>query len=102
MVVTALPLESSLALSSWMVNAVSTYTVWIKPRPQNGYIGVTIPSRILSQVASNSATFTLEVNSVASSISMSQNTTYAMIIPVTPTITNITITFNSVQNPMNS
>lgn len=100
--VRALPLDSSLSLSSWMVNADSTYTLWIKPSPQNGYLGVTIPNRILSQIAPNSATYTLEVNSLPSTISMSQSSTYAMIIPVTPATTNITLTIKPVRNPMDS
>ena len=98
--VIATPLKSSLTLSSWKVSTPSTYNLWIAPTPQFGYIGISLPSYIASQLIST--TYSFSINGVVSNVSLMATGAYNFLVPINSFTTNITLTMSTVMNPTNS
>lgn len=100
--VTASALVSTLQLSSWMVNANNTYTLFIQPVARTGYVGITLPEFIQNQITSLSASYSVNINGSPSSVSFANASAYSFSVPVSSSTTNITLTLSSVQNPQDS
>jgi hypothetical protein len=100
--VTATALASSLTLGSWMVNAVNTYTLYVQPLNQTGQLGITLPSYILSQLSSESASYHLTINGSSSNMVLNVSASRAFVFAVTPSTTNITLVMTTITNPMDS
>ena len=100
--VLATPLQSTLSVSSWRVNAVSNYNLWIAPNSQTGYLGITLPTFITSQLSSSSVSYVLYVNNAISNTNLQSSGTYNLILPVNSSTTNITLKISSITNPSNN
>jgi hypothetical protein len=70
--ITAANIFSSLAVLNWKVNSLNTYTVSIQPIAKAGYMQITLPSFISTQLAAGNgnAAFTLTINGTIISANM--------------------------------
>ncbi len=100
--VLATSLQSSLSVSSWKVNDVSNYNIWISPNSQTGFIGITLPTFIASQLKSSLGSYILYINSAISSTILQSSGTYNYILAVNSTTTNITMRISTITNPSNN
>lgn len=100
--VQATQLVSTLSLSSWMVNTIATYTLYIQPIKKIGYIGIQLPPSISNQLINQTASFELTIDGSISTISLFQSGIYPFSIPVTTSNNNITLKLSSILNPSNS
>lgn len=100
--IVATSLQSALSVSSWKVNAISNYNLWIAPNSQAGYIGITLPTFITTQLSNSSVSYVLYLNGAASNTNLQVSEPYNLILPVNTSISNITLLISSLTNPLNS
>ena len=84
------------------MNAKSNYNLWIAPNSQAGYIGITLPIFITSQLNDSSVSYALYLNGAASNANLVVSGAYNYVLPVNSTITNVTLLISSLTNPLNS
>lgn len=84
------------------MNAKSNYNLWIAPNSQTGYIGITLPTFITSQLNDSSVSYAVYLNGAASNSILQVSGAYNCILAVNSTITNVTLLISSLKNPLNS
>ena len=100
--ITPMPITSTLTLGSHTVNAVNNYLLTIQPMAQNGFIGITLPSFVHTQLNSNNgAAYQLSINGTHSNVALTTDP-HSLMLPVTPTTKNITLTLSGITNPPDS
>ena len=95
-------MTSTLTLDSWKVNVVNNYVLWIKPLASSGHIGVSLPEYIMNQLQTDTASYSISANGSVISVALLFSGSYGLIIPVSPTTANITITLTEIKNPQDS
>ena len=100
--IAAATLAASVALSSSKVNAISTYTLSIKPIAKAGFLQVALPAFVSTQLAAgtNNCNYTLTVNgSIVVPTLTAQNGASALVIPLAPSASNVSLLISSITNP---
>jgi hypothetical protein len=103
--VLALSMSSTLLLSNWQVNTPNTYTLNIQTIARVGSLVIVPPSFISTQLlATNTpSTSTLTINGTPKTFSLTNNQGQSSILlPMDGTKSNITLTMNSITNPINN
>jgi len=100
--VTATPLISTLTIGSLMINTVNSYTLYVEPAKQSGYLGISLPSFAISQLSTQNNSYNLTVNGSLYALTVDVSSSYSFVIPVGSTTNNITLVMPNITNPPNS
>lgn len=100
--ITALNITSTLLLKNWKVNELNTYTLNIQPIAKSGYLSITLPTFIASQIG-NASNLALTLNGTAASANLvSQNGLATITVPVTFSTTNVSLLISNIINPLDN
>jgi hypothetical protein len=101
--IAAVNITSTLALQNWKVNRPNTYTLNVQPIAKAGYLSISLPTYMSSQLNSTNSSLTLTVNgSVSNSNLLIQNGQTFVIVPVTPSTKTVSLLLAAIVNPIDN